>query len=79
MNDDDLLILTADHGIDPTFPGSDHTREQIPVIIYSKSIKDGREIPEHNSFADLGRTIIENFNLKPVEPQIGELIEEVLL
>ena len=78
MNDDDLLIVTADHGNDPTFPGSDHTREQIPVIIYSKSITDGRAIPEHNSFADLGRTIIENFNLKPVEPQIGEVIEEIL-
>ena len=77
MNDDDLLILTADHGNDPTFPGSDHTREQIPVIIYSKSITDGREIPEHDSFSDLGRTIIENFSLKPVEPQIGNIIEEV--
>lgn len=77
MHDDDLLIITADHGNDPTFVGSDHTREQIPVIIYSKSITKGRYIKEHQSFADLGYSIVHNFNLEKIEPQIGNLIDEI--
>ncbi len=78
LNEDDLLIITADHGNDPTYKGSDHTREKIPFIAYSKQINDGRFIEEHNSFADLGYTIIKNFNLEKVEPQIGSLIKELL-
>ena len=49
MSDDDLLIITADHGCDPTVDGTDHTREQVPLIIYSKNIKPGH-LPEINSF-----------------------------
>lgn len=78
LNDDDLLLITADHGNDPTFRGSDHTREQVPLIAYSKSIQDGKFIEERDSFADLGRTIIENFNLNKTNIQIGEVINELL-
>ncbi|MDD6302761.1 MAG: phosphopentomutase [Bacillales bacterium] len=77
LNEDDLLMITADHGNDPTWEGSDHTREKVPLIIYSKSIKDGRKLNEHNTFADIGATIITNFDLKK-ENQIGEPFKEVL-
>jgi phosphopentomutase len=77
LNDDDLLIITADHGNDPTYKGSDHTREQVPNICYSKSFKNGKLLSTRSSFADLGRTIIANFSLEK-EGQIGEIIEELL-
>lgn len=77
LNDDDLLIITADHGNDPTWHGSDHTREMVPNIIYSKQINDGRHLEPTNSFADLGRTIIENFDLKVEDHLIGSVIKEI--
>ena len=77
LREDDLLIITADHGNDPTWVGTDHTREKVPNVFYSKSIKDGKLLEERNSFADLGKTIIDNFNLTK-EDQIGETIEELL-
>lgn len=78
LQDDDLLIITADHGNDPTHTGSDHTREMVPMIFYSKSIEKGRRIDDRLSFADMGRTIIENFNLEKKDNQIGEVIKELL-
>lgn len=78
LKEDDLLIVTADHGNDPTYSGSDHTREKIPFIAYSKLITDGNTIEERKSFADMGYTIIKNFGLDKVEPQIGSIIEELI-
>ena len=78
MNDDDLLMITADHGNDPTWAGTDHTREQVPLIIYSKSINNGKMLEDRNSFADIGETILRNFNLEKVESMIGTEIKEVL-
>ena len=78
MRDDDLLIITADHGNDPTWAGTDHTREKIPLLMYSPSIKNGRYIDERTSFGDIGATILENFKLKLPGNLIGEPIEEVL-
>ena len=75
---DDLLIITADHGNDPTWTGTDHTREKIPLIIYSKSIKNGRLLNERKSFADIGATILKNFNIEKPNHLLGEPIEEVL-
>ena len=78
MKDDDVLIITADHGNDPTWHGTDHTREKVPVIIYSPSFKNGRYLEERNSFADLGATILSNFGLNKDKTMIGEEIKEVL-
>jgi len=62
MTDEDLLIITADHGCDPTVSGTDHTREQVPLIIYSKNIKPGR-LPEINSFDYVSERILSWFNI----------------
>lgn len=78
MKDDDLLIITADHGNDPTYKGSDHTRERVPFIAYSKSINNGTHIAERESFADIGATVLANFNITPSENEIGEPIVELL-
>jgi phosphopentomutase len=77
LNEDDLLIVTADHGNDPTWKGTDHTREKVPVILYSKSFTKGRKLEEASSFADMGKTIIENFGLKGNDSLIGEVIKPV--
>ena len=78
LKDDDLLIITADHGNDPTWTGTDHTREKIPLIMYSKSIKNGGLLDERNSFADIGATILKNFNIEKPAHLLGEPIEELL-
>ena len=69
LNNDDLLIITADHGNDPTYKGTDHTRENTPVIIYSRIFKEPKMLPIMNTFADIGATIAENFEVDP--PMIG--------
>ncbi len=63
MRDDDLLILTADHGNDPTAPGSDHTREYAPLLVYGTSSKPGIDLGTRGSLADIGQTIAENFGI----------------
>ena len=63
MRDGDLLMITADHGNDPTFPGSDHTREYAPLIVYGKKAQAGVNLGTRASLADLGKTIAENFGL----------------
>ena len=78
MKDDDLVIVTADHGNDPTYKGTDHTRERVPFICYSKSINNGGYIKERTSFGDIGATVLANFGVKPSENEIGEVVEELL-
>ena len=73
---DDLLIITADHGNDPTFQGNGHTRENVPVIIYSRNFKTPHRLPPFESFADIGATIAANFDVEP--PEIGKSILEDL-
>lgn len=63
LKEDDLLLITADHGNDPTAPGTDHTREYVPLLAYSPSMKGHGEIPQGH-FADIGATIAENFNVQ---------------
>jgi len=70
MNEDDLLMITADHGNDPVAPGTDHTREYVPLLVYSKRIAEGKELPLRETFADLGATVAENFKVKM--PQYGK-------
>ena len=59
MTDEDILIVTADHGCDPTFPGTDHTREYIPILVYGKKLKEGVTIGTRETFADIGCTVYE--------------------
>ena len=78
MRDDDLLMITADHGNDPTWYGTDHTRERVPLISYSPSYQNGRMIEEKDTFGCIGKTILENFSIEPSENQIGDVIPELL-
>jgi phosphopentomutase len=64
MRDDDVMMITADHGNDPTFRGSDHTREYAPLLVYGKNSVPGINLGTRNSLADIGQTIAQNFNLK---------------
>ncbi|MBP5679300.1 MAG: phosphopentomutase [Bacilli bacterium] len=73
---DDLLIITADHGNDPTFTGNGHTRENLPMIIYSRNFKTPHRLPPSESLADIGATIAQNFDIDP--PEIGKSILEDL-
>jgi phosphopentomutase len=78
MSTSDLLIITADHGNDPTFAGSDHTREYVPLLAYSKELRRAINLGERTSFADIGATIAENFGL--TEPRIGtSFLSETIL
>jgi phosphopentomutase len=63
MHDDDLLILTADHGNDPTRSGSDHTREYVPLLVYGRSAKFGVDLGTRGSLADIGQTAASNFGV----------------
>lgn len=65
LKDDDLLIITADHGNDPTWHGTDHTREHVPLIAYSPSMKEAIDLGLRHSFGDIGRTVLANFGLLP--------------
>ena len=66
MNDDDMLVITADHGCDPTWQGTDHTRERIPVIAYGARLEAG-SIGKRKSFADIGQTLAEYFDLPKLD------------
>ena len=72
LRDTDLLMLTADHGNDPTYKGTDHTREKVPLVIYSPAFKGGGSLPEGDTFGDIGATIAENFGLALPEGCIGD-------
>jgi len=76
LNDDDLLILTADHGNDPTHHGTDHTREFVPLMCYHKNIKKAKHLGTRATFADLGATIADNFNVEL--PVIGSSFLDTL-
>jgi phosphopentomutase len=69
LEPDDLLIITADHGNDPTFPGNSHTRENVPVIIYSRRFLSAKKLEPLQTMADIGATIAENFGVE--KPEIG--------
>lgn len=78
MNEEDLLVITADHGCDPTYTGTDHTREYVPVIWYSKDSRfaTGRNLHTGDTFADIGQTIADIFGVTPLA--IGESRKEQL-
>jgi len=70
LTNDDLLIITADHGNDPTHHGTDHTREYVPLLIYTPRYSEGKELPVRSTFADVGATIAENFTVE--KPPFGK-------
>ena len=67
MKDDDMLIITADHGCDPTTPSTDHSREYIPILVYGKQVKDNNNIGIRDTFSDISATILDIFGLKPLQ------------
>ena len=78
LKEDDLLIITADHGNDPTHTGTDHTRERVPFLAYSPSMKEAGELEEADTFAIIGATIADNFGVKMPEGTIGHSILDKL-
>lgn len=78
LKEDDLLIITADHGNDPTYTGTDHTREKVPFLAYSSSMKEPKKLKEASTFAIVGATITDNFGLSMPEGTIGSSILEEL-
>lgn len=65
LKEDDMLIITADHGNDPTWHGTDHTRERVPLLAYSPSMKEAIDLGLRHSFGDIGQTVLANFGLSP--------------
>ena len=63
INDDDILMITADHGCDPVTPSTDHSREYIPLVVYGKKLKHGVNLGTRDTFADIGATILDYFGL----------------
>ena len=78
LGEDDLLMITADHGNDPTYTGTDHTREKVPFLAYSKACKESGELPETDTFAIIGATIADDFGVKMPEGTIGDSILDKL-
>lgn len=79
LREDDLLIITADHGNDPTYTGTDHTREKVPFIAYSPSMKNSGELEKVSTFAVIGATIADNFDVKMPENTIGTSVLNKLI
>ena len=66
LRDDDLLVITADHGNDPTTPSTDHSREHVPLLLHGRQVKAGVDLGTRTTFADLGQTLAENFGVGPL-------------
>lgn len=79
LGEDDLLIITADHGNDPTHTGTDHTREKVPFIAYSPSMRENGQLPESDTFAIIGATIADNFGVDMPEGTIGYSVLDKLV
>ena len=79
LREDDLLILTADHGNDPIYTGTDHTREYVPFIAYSKRMKNGGAIKDEDTFAVIGASVAENFGVPMPEGTIGHSVLKELM
>ena len=77
MHEDDLLIINADHGCDPTFKGTDHTREYIPILMYHKGMKHGVNLGVLDTFADIGATIADNFGVQKLS--VGNSVKDLIM
>lgn len=79
LREDDLVMITADHGNDPTYTGTDHTREQVPFLAYSPSMKESGPLPETDTFAIIGATIADNFGVEMPENTIGASVLDKII
>lgn len=79
LKEDDLLIITADHGNDPTHTGTDHTREKVPFLAYSPAMRDNGELEEAQTFAVIGATVADNFGVEMPENTIGSSLIDQLV
>ena len=79
LREDDLLMITADHGNDPTFKGSDHTRERVPLLMYSPRMTGGGQLDTGKSFGVIGATVAENFGVPMPEGTIGSSLLDRLI
>ncbi|MBA5851321.1 phosphopentomutase [Clostridium sp. cel8] len=77
LDEDDLFIITADHGNDPTYTGTDHTREFVPLLVYSKRFNEGKDLGICSTFSDLGTTIADNFKIEM--PKYGKSFLQKLI
>ena len=74
LREDDLLLITADHGNDPTYKGTDHTKEMVPLLAYSPSMTGDGKLSDYDTFAVIGATIADNFKVPMPEGTIGTSI-----
>lgn len=79
LGEDDLLMITADHGNDPTYTGTDHTREKVPLLIYSKGLEGSGAIPETDTFGAVGATVADVFGVSMPEGTIGSSLKKVII
>lgn len=79
LKSDDLLMITADHGNDPTYSGTDHTREYVPLVAYSKKMEHGGALEKEDTFAVIGASIADNFGIDMPEGTIGKSVLEGLI
>ena len=77
LKDDDLLVITADHGNDPTTPSTDHSREHVPVLLFGRGVKGGVDLGLRQTFSDLGQTLAENFGVGPL-PNGTSFLREIM-
>ena len=78
MREQDLLVITADHGNDPTTPSTDHSREHVPVLLYGTGVRAGSNIGTRTTFADLGQTLGAVFRVPPL-PNGASFLEEIVV
>lgn len=77
MRDDDLLIITADHGCDPATPSTDHSREYVPMLVCGKHVREGVNLGTRSSFADISATVLEYFGVDPEDTSGNSFLKEV--
>ncbi|MBO5655189.1 MAG: phosphopentomutase, partial [Clostridia bacterium] len=77
MREDDMLIITADHGCDPQTPSTDHSREYVPMVVYGKGVKGGVDLKTRESFADISATVLDFFGVEKKDTKGTSFLSEV--
>ena len=79
LRDGDLLVITADHGNDPTTPSTDHSREYVPLLLAGQRVRRGADVGTRPTFADLGQTLAANFGVGPLAHGTSFLLEDIVV